>query len=234
MRVQPLLPSRPLTATVTSSAGAPRALQRREQPGAAGAEDQDVGVEGLHRPIHSRGWRAMLPAMADREVIGSGGRYSAAMLTRSRSDWMTWPAASAAKLINAASPIGFFARLPIGQDERGVRLAIAKIDRTRLQRPQAVIETQLLPACIEAILPRDIVTGDGLAARDGLHAASEVRRRQRDRGDRIGKRSRQPWKDRALQVRSRRIADRLEPTINLGASNSTRSHNEARVSSKEM
>ena len=46
MRVQPHLPSRPLVATVMSSAGIGlMRMQRREQPGAAGAEDQDVGLE---------------------------------------------------------------------------------------------------------------------------------------------------------------------------------------------
>ena len=46
MRVQPHLPSRPLVATVTSQrrVGLVR-MQRREQPGAAGAQDQNVGVE---------------------------------------------------------------------------------------------------------------------------------------------------------------------------------------------
>ena len=46
MRVQPHLPSRPLTAMVIDSEGFGRLrVQRREEPGAARAEDQDVGRE---------------------------------------------------------------------------------------------------------------------------------------------------------------------------------------------
>ena len=50
MRVQPLLPSSPLVAIVTLQIGVCAVgVQRGEEPGAAGAEDQNVGLESFQR-----------------------------------------------------------------------------------------------------------------------------------------------------------------------------------------
>ena len=52
MRVQPHLPSSPFTAIVTSSFGSARVgVQRGEEAGAAGAEDQEISLEFLHAPV---------------------------------------------------------------------------------------------------------------------------------------------------------------------------------------
>ena len=49
--MQPLLPSRPFTATVIDNAGFGLvSMKRGEQTGAAGTEDQDIGADALTPP----------------------------------------------------------------------------------------------------------------------------------------------------------------------------------------
>jgi hypothetical protein len=62
MRVQPHLPSRPLTAMVTSSSGrAFLACSVATRPAPPGSENQDIGVEGLY-PVDGFVQRARVSA----------------------------------------------------------------------------------------------------------------------------------------------------------------------------
>ncbi len=105
------------------------------------------------------------------------------------------------------APLIFLARLSIGQNEGGIRFAIAEIDRTRLQGADAVIETQTPPLWIEALLFRDVGAGDDRTARDRLHAAAKIGRRQWNLSDRGGKLW-QSGKDRTFEMSAGRVANR--------------------------
>jgi hypothetical protein len=97
--------------------------------------------------------------------------------------------------------------LPVSKYKRPKGLAIAEIDWTRLQRTDAVIETQTLPLWIKAPLFRDVGTGDDLAPRNSPYATAKVNRRQWDcpnRGGVLG----QSGKDGSFDMRAGRIANR--------------------------